>query len=229
MGRMKLMPSPALVIATLALVLGLGGGAFALSKNGDNRKDRRIANRAIHRAAPNLSVKHAVSADTATNADHATSADSATTAASATTATDADHATSANTATTATTASNAQQLGGVNPMVPATPMTLLNGWARYGGAGYDTPAYWEDAFGVVHLKGSVAQSPAGSDVIFTLPPGLRPSQSMNWPATLDSAHFGTIEIETNGDVRSRTFNATQATQAQTFTSMEGVEFRPTDP
>lgn len=127
-------------------------------------------------------------------------------------------------------APDAALLGGVAPLPAATPMTLLNGWKPYGdGISYDQPAYWIDAFGVVHLKGSVAQSPAGSDVIFTLPPGMRPARSTNWPATLDSATFGTIEIEANGDVRSRTFSPAQATRAQAFTSMEGVSFRPSDP
>jgi hypothetical protein len=69
----------------------------------------------------------------------------------------------------------------------------------------------------------------GSDVIFVLPLGMRPARSTNWPATLDQAHFGTIEIEADGSVRSRTFNPTQAAQAQAFTSMEGVSFRPSDP
>jgi hypothetical protein len=107
-------------------------------------------------------------------------------------------------------------------------MTLLNGWVPYG-AGYDQPAYWVDALGEVHLKGSVRQPVAGSDVIFTLPVGLRPARSTNWPATLDSATFGTIEIEANGDVRARTFSAGQATASQAFTSMEGVSYRPSDP
>ena len=161
--------------------------------------NKKKVNRIITNRAPGLSVATAKSADNAKNADNAT------------------------------TAKNAQQLGGVDPIVPATPMTLLNGWVRYAGGGYDTPAYWQDAFGVVHLKGSVAQPAPGSDVIFVLPEGLRPSQSMNWPATLDQAHFGTIEIETNGDVRSRTFTAAQAAQSRAFTSMEGVSFRPIDP
>jgi len=97
------------------------------------------------------------------------------------------------------------------------------------GSGYDTPAYWVDALGEVHLKGSVAQSGAANDVIFIMPVGLRPAQSMNWPATLDSATFGTIEIETDGRVRSRTFNGGQAAASRLFTSMEGVSYRPTDP
>ncbi len=128
----------------------------------------------------------------------------------------------------ATSADNAFRFGGTVPVPPATPVDLLNGWVPYGNE-YDQPAYWKDANGVVHLKGSVRQPVPGSDVIFVLPPGLRPARSTNWPATLDQAHFGTIEIEADGSVRSRTFNATQAGEAQAFTSMEGVSFRPSDP
>jgi hypothetical protein len=128
----------------------------------------------------------------------------------------------------ASSADDASKLGGVAPVPPAIPITLLNGWQPYGG-GYDQPAYWQDALGEVHLKGSVAQPIAGSDVIFVLPANMRPARSTNWPATLDSAHFGTIEIEANGDVRARTFSAEQATQSHLFTSMEGVSFRPSDP
>ena len=113
-------------------------------------------------------------------------------------------------------------------MPPATPVDLLNGWVPYGAA-YDQPAYWVDANGVVHLKGSVKQPVPGSDVIFILPEGLRPARSTNWPATLDSARFGTIEIEADGSVEARTFTPEQEIRSQTFTSMEGVSFRPTDP
>jgi hypothetical protein len=125
-------------------------------------------------------------------------------------------------------APDAAELGGVAPVPAAIPITLLNGWQPYY-VGNDQPAYWRDAFGVVHLKGSVAQPVAGSDVIFFLPLGMRPSRSSNWPATLDAAHFGTIEIEADGSVRSRTFSVTQAEEAQRFTSLEGVSFRPSDP
>jgi hypothetical protein len=128
----------------------------------------------------------------------------------------------------AASADNASKFGGTVPVLPATPIDLLNGWVPYGDA-YDQPAYWKDANGVVHLKGSVRQPVPGSDIIFVLPPDLRPARSTNWPATLDQAHFGTIEIEADGSVRSRTFNPTQAAQAQAFSSMEGVSFRPSDP
>jgi hypothetical protein len=140
-------------------------------------------------------------------------------------ASNADHALSAD---DASSADNASRFGGVVPVPSATPIELLNGWQPYG-AGYDQPEYWMDANGVVHLKGSVKQPVAASDIIFVLPSGLRPARSTNWPATLDSAHFGTIEIEADGSVRARTFSNEQATQSRLFTSMEGVSFRPSDP
>jgi hypothetical protein len=200
-------PSPALVISLLALTVAVGGTFAVAASNKDRQVTRKIATKVVKRLAPTLSVAHAGTAgraDTATSATHATSADKA------------------------GSADNALMFGGVVPVPAATPITLINGWQPYGAA-YDQPAYWKDANGVVHLKGSVAQPVPGSDVIFVLPLGMRPARSTNWPATLDQAHFGTIEIEADGSVRSRTFNPTQAAQAQAFTSMEGVSFRPSDP
>ncbi len=63
------MPSPALVIGSIALILAIGGGSFALATS-DNSTDKRIAkkvaNKQITKRAPGLSVKQAKSADTAT-------------------------------------------------------------------------------------------------------------------------------------------------------------------
>jgi hypothetical protein len=104
------LPSPALVISTLALAVALGGTAFAANTTvtaKSKHKDQKADTKLIKKLAPTLSVKHAktaTSANTAANATHATTADSATTATSAATAT---------TATTATTASNSAALGGV--------------------------------------------------------------------------------------------------------------------
>jgi hypothetical protein len=102
-GRIRRLPSPALVISAIALIFAIGGGTFAIASS-DNAKDKKIANQQITKRAPGLSVNHANSADsatTATNAGHASSADSATTA------TNAGHASSTDSATTATNATNA--------------------------------------------------------------------------------------------------------------------------
>jgi hypothetical protein len=78
--RIRQLPSPALVIASIALIVAVGGGTFAIASS-DNAKDKKIAkkiaNKQIKKKAPSLSVKHAVSADTAANANHATTADNA--------------------------------------------------------------------------------------------------------------------------------------------------------
>jgi hypothetical protein len=53
------LPSPALVIATIALALVLGGTAVAASMGGDTKADTKL----VKRLAPTLSVKKALSAD----------------------------------------------------------------------------------------------------------------------------------------------------------------------
>ena len=85
--RIRRLPSPALVISAIALVVAIGGGTYAIAAlNGAKVKkiSRRQADREIKRKAHGLSVAHAT---TAANAIHATTADSATSAVSATNAT----------------------------------------------------------------------------------------------------------------------------------------------
>jgi hypothetical protein len=68
------LPSPALVIASIALIMAVGGGSFALAisdRKSDKRIAKRVANRQITRRAPHLSVNHANTANTADTANHA--------------------------------------------------------------------------------------------------------------------------------------------------------------
>jgi len=126
-------PSPALVVAFVALLIALGGtsyAAFRLPRNSVGTKQLRqnavtaskIKNGAVTASKINTSgltvpnALHANSADSATNATNATNATHATTADNATNATHAttaDNATNATNATTATTAINANLLGGL--------------------------------------------------------------------------------------------------------------------
>ncbi|MDX6638398.1 MAG: hypothetical protein QOJ01_1909 [Solirubrobacterales bacterium] len=75
-NRIRSMPSPALVLAVIALIVAVGGGTFAIA-SGSSKQIKKIADKEIKKKAPKLSVKHAKSAD---KADHATSADVATVA-----------------------------------------------------------------------------------------------------------------------------------------------------
>jgi hypothetical protein len=97
------LPSPALVVAMLALAVALGGTAFAANSAATKtkHKDKKADIKLIKKLAPTLSVKHAKTAD------------SATIATSATHAATADSATNATDSTNATNAGNATHLGGV--------------------------------------------------------------------------------------------------------------------
>ena len=132
-------PSPALVVAFVALLIALGGTSFAafrLPRNSVGTKQlkpnavtaSKIKNGAVTASKISTggltvpSALHANTADSAANAAHATNATNATTADTATnaahattadTATNAAHATTADTATNATTAINANLLGGL--------------------------------------------------------------------------------------------------------------------
>jgi hypothetical protein len=105
------LPSPAFVIALVALFAALGGTSFAATKViAAKHKDAKADTKLVKKLAPSLSVKHAKTANSASaaaNATHATSADSATNATSAT------HATSADSATNATNAADSAKLGGI--------------------------------------------------------------------------------------------------------------------
>jgi cytoskeletal protein RodZ len=113
LARIRRLPSPALVLSAIALVVAVGGGSIALATSATNRDKRiakRVANQQIKRKAPALSVNHAKSADNATHAasaDNATNADNAMSADNATHAMNADHANKADDAISANNADNA--------------------------------------------------------------------------------------------------------------------------
>ena len=81
-------PSPALIVAAIALVFAMVGTSVAQDPVAKltRSKVKEIAKKQITKAAPRLSVAKAKSADSATSAAIATKAESATTATSANTA-----------------------------------------------------------------------------------------------------------------------------------------------
>jgi hypothetical protein len=62
--RLKRLPSPALVISVIALILAVGGGTFAIAalSHHDKKVVKKIANKQITKRAPGLSVKKAKNA-----------------------------------------------------------------------------------------------------------------------------------------------------------------------
>lgn len=76
----------------------------------------------------------------------------------------------------------------------ATAPTLLNSWV----VDLNDVGYWKDAFGVVHLQGTVTGGSLGT-TIFTLPVGYRPPADRGFAISALTA-FGAITVLTNGNV-----------------------------
>jgi hypothetical protein len=75
LSTIRRLPSPALVISAIALLVAVGGGSYAIASlnSGTVKKiATRAAKKQIRLKAPRLSVKHAGTADNATNATTST-------------------------------------------------------------------------------------------------------------------------------------------------------------
>lgn len=100
-----------------------------------------------------------------------------------------------------------------------TQLPLQNGWTH---APYSTSAAaWRDLGGVVHLRGAIANGSSG--VAFTLPGGLAPASNLYVPVDLCNATKGRLLIQTSGVVMVEAEGGL-FTNAQCFTSLEGVSF-----
>jgi hypothetical protein len=206
--RLRL-PSPALVISMLALSIALGGTALAgTSANPD--LDAKAVKALILKLAPSLNVNSAKTAGSAATAANATNAKNATSATNATNAKNATNATSAVSATNATNATNSAQLGGhaasyyahagheaVQFVGTTGEPTFRNGWKNYGGV-WSHAGFWKDAFGVVHLQGTLTGRHAGK-VAFQLPAGYRPPAAL-FTVAANGNHSSSIEILANGEI-----------------------------
>jgi hypothetical protein len=100
-------------------------------------------------------------------------------------------------------------------------LNLLNNWEKFSSE-TRTPAVAIDANGVVHLRGAIRQSGSTANVPFVLPKAYRPSGIIYVPVDLTSGQPGRLNIEPDGTVRVQ--SAGNYSQAQDFTSLEGVLF-----
>jgi hypothetical protein len=111
------------------------------------------------------------------------------------------------------------------PAVVWHALPLSNGWAAYGSSAYGpTPQYTKDAFGFVHLRGTMDGSSETSLAFATLPAGFRPSSGAWVPVGTSAGSFdpypANVYIDNLGTLTLA--NGTGANNS--FVSLEGVTF-----
>lgn len=110
--------------------------------------------------------------------------------------------------------------GTIGQEVIQTP-TLLGGWAAYG-SGFAPPGFWKDKEGVVHLQGlagNPAPVPIDGTLLFTLPPGYRPSNGTVIFSVLNNDQLGRIDIGDNGNV------IIASISSNAWINLTGISFR----
>ena len=101
-----------------------------------------------------------------------------------------------------------------------TNLALVNGWT---GAPFSTSnAQYREVSGVVHLKGAVGGG--SSSVMFTMPSGVRPATDVYIPVDLCNAAQGRLHISSGGVVDVEVPSTGTFSDAQCFTSLDGVWF-----
>ena len=216
MKRLRPRLTYANVIATLALFLALGGGAYAatqLPKNSVGAKQlkknavtaAKIKDGAVTGSKIMLSSLGTV--PNASHADSATSASNAATAANASHANTAATASHANTATSASSAVTAQTAATASSLAPPEPLHVVgqpgepvfgSGWADF--VSGSLASYYMDRQGIVHLQGDVIRGSGTNPTIFVLPPQYAPAHTEFFPAVGNNATFAVVGAETTGAV-----------------------------
>ncbi len=204
MKRRLRAPSPALVIALIALFVALGGTSYAainaLPKNSVGTKQLKknavtgvkIKNKAVTASKINTSGL------TVPNAVHATSADSAT---SATTAGSAAPSGAAGGALTGNYPNpTLAPIEAWHEVGSAGQPAFESGWSNFG-SGFSTMAFAKDSAGWVHLKGTITGGTFITD-IFVLPAGYRPAQNLFLPVAVQRNAYiyntGAVQLAQSG-------------------------------
>jgi len=95
-----------------------------------------------------------------------------------------------------------------------TNLTLQNSWTNVG-TPYEDLSWTRDDYDLVHIQGVVKDGAAGT-VIATLPSSARPSGVRLFPITTATNTFGTIEINTDGEIIFRGGDNTKVSVEITF-------------
>ena len=165
-------PSPATLVAAIALTFALISTAFAADPVAklNAKKVRKIAQSEIDKRAPGLSVANATSATNAGNA--------------------------ANLGGYPPSAYAGSAIEPYHVIGEAGEPMFQNGWTN--NPGYATAAFAKDPLGVVHLRGAIDGS--GGTVAFTLPLGYRPADDLIPVGVAGGPTAATVDIQPDGDV-----------------------------
>jgi hypothetical protein len=202
-------PSPALVIALLALFVSLGGtGYAALRVTGKNIANNSITGQDVKtRSLSGSDVKR----NTLTGAQIRESS-----LAKVPNAERADNAASLGGSAAATYAKTSALTGGA--WIAITPK---NGWAAATLSTQSAPSYWKDAVGVVHLRGGLTRTTGTSTNAFELPSGVRPAASVFLAADSGSGTVVAARVFIGPDGQA----SIVGTGTPAFTSLDGLSFR----
>lgn len=211
-------PSPALVIAMIALFVALGGTGYAASQlNGKSLKNNSVPGKKLkNKTITGAKVKPDALTGTEIKESTLGTVPSATSAVNATNAGNATTLGGKPASDFATASAEPVRIVGA-PGQPA----FREGWGV--GGDEQVPGFWKDPFGTVYLQGQAGRSSGSEEVIFTLPPGYRPTNN-SYFSTYPSGGTGTaaIAVLPNGDVE--LFNLEDPAD-DNFVGLGGVVFR----
>lgn len=94
-------------------------------------------------------------------------------------------------------------------------LPLVNSWVVFDTT-YNTPQYYKDRDGIVHLKGLIKSGSTGA--IATLPAGYRPSRQCLFVSITNPNVIGRIDITTAGVI-------TASVYSNVWISLDGISFR----
>ncbi len=208
-------PSPAMVVALLALVVALGGTAIAANVNSSNaptagaakskkhkkkksKTDTSDDTKLVKKLAKGLSVRHASSADSALPTGSAGGA-----------------------------LTGNYPNPGLAPPEGLHAITFQNGWSDYG-LNQNPAGFYKDSFGIVHLSGGMHSGTLGVTA-FALPAGYRPSGVSVFPV-ISSTGGGGAGAVVPADLSVTGFDGTVVVETggnNAFVGLDGITFRAT--
>lgn len=94
---------------------------------------------------------------------------------------------------------------------------FLNSWVAFG-SGYQTPRFWKDPMGIVHIEGLIKSgTPSATSVVFTLPARYRPASTLLF-SLISNDLPARVDVKNTGDVLARLGSAV-------YFTLSGIAFK----